>query len=146
MTRFCLEWGKLHLGDVSPQLIEAYMRKRQKEKVPRTNKVITPRTVNLEVQVLGRVFNKAIDWLYNGSAWRAYTAPRINTPNNHGTGCTLATAIAAFLAQGQTLEDAVQHAKDYLTAALQKSLDLGKGAGPLDHGWQHGDVPDDTTP
>jgi hydroxymethylpyrimidine/phosphomethylpyrimidine kinase len=79
---------------------------------------------------------EAIDWLYNGSAWRAYAAPRIDTPNNHGTGCTLATAIAAYLAQGQPIEDAVQHAKDYLTGALRHSLDLGKGAGPLHHQWQ----------
>jgi hydroxymethylpyrimidine kinase/phosphomethylpyrimidine kinase len=79
---------------------------------------------------------EAIDWLYNGSAWRAYAAPRIDTPNNHGTGCTLATAIAAYLAQGQSIEDAVQQSKDYVTGALRHSLDLGKGSGPLHHQWQ----------
>ena len=83
---------------------------------------------------------EAIDWLYNGGAWRAYTAPRIDTPNNHGTGCTLATAIAAYLAKGHSIEDAVRLSKDYVTGALQHSLNLGKGSGPLDHGWQQRDT------
>ncbi len=62
-------------------------------------------------------------------------APRIPTQNTHGTGCTLSSAIAAFLAQGLPLEQAVSSAKDYLTQALTKGADyrLGKGHGPVHH-------------
>ncbi len=56
--------------------------------------------------------------------------PRIGTANNHGTGCTLSAAIAAFLGQGQTLRDAVASAQRYLTAALAAAYAPGLGAGP----------------
>lgn len=58
---------------------------------------------------------------------------RIDNPNAHGTGCTLSSAIAGFLATGMELPDAVQHAKDYLTGALAAMLSLGHGRGPLNH-------------
>ena len=60
---------------------------------------------------------------------------RVSTTNTHGTGCTLASAIAAYLAAGFPLEPAVRAAKDYLTAALDNAnrLDVGKGSGPVDH-------------
>ncbi|MCL1881118.1 MAG: bifunctional hydroxymethylpyrimidine kinase/phosphomethylpyrimidine kinase [Oscillospiraceae bacterium] len=59
---------------------------------------------------------------------------RINNPNTHGTGCTLSSAIACNLAKGETLVDSVRLAKDYVTSAIQKQLNLGKGDGPLWHG------------
>ena len=60
---------------------------------------------------------------------------RIETRNTHGTGCTLSAAIAAGLAQGQGLEEAVRHAKAFVHAAIEAARDLaiGKGAGPVDH-------------
>ena len=61
---------------------------------------------------------------------------RIETQNTHGTGCTLSSAIASYLALGQPLDDAVPNAKDYLTGALSAGLDLGSGCGPVDHGWR----------
>ena len=62
-------------------------------------------------------------------------APRIETRNTHGTGCTLSSAIAAFLARGAGLADAVQSAKTYVTEALQAGADyrLGEGQGPVHH-------------
>ena len=60
---------------------------------------------------------------------------RINNPNTHGTGCTLSSAIAANLAKGEKLENAVEKAKDYISGALAAMLDLGKGSGPMDHAY-----------
>ncbi len=64
-----------------------------------------------------------------------FSAPRSENPNTHGTGCTLSSAIAANLAKGHPLEEAVRQAKDYLTGAIGYGLDLGQGHGPLWHGW-----------
>lgn len=77
----------------------------------------------------------SIDILFDGSDWLDYEAPRIETRNNHGTGCTLASAIAAGLAKGLPVRKAVEEAKQYLTAVLQAShdLSLGHGHGPMDH-------------
>ena len=58
---------------------------------------------------------------------------RLNTVNTHGTGCTLASAIAAYLARGYGLHDAVGKAKDYITEAIRHGLDIGKGHGPVNH-------------
>jgi len=64
-----------------------------------------------------------------------FSAPRSRNPNTHGTGCTLSSAIAANLAKGDSLGEAVARAKDYLTKAIGYGLDLGQGRGPLWHGW-----------
>jgi hydroxymethylpyrimidine/phosphomethylpyrimidine kinase len=62
-------------------------------------------------------------------------AERVDTQNNHGTGCTLSSAIASFLARGETIQDALSKAKDYLTGALRAGAvyRLGKGHGPVHH-------------
>lgn len=60
---------------------------------------------------------------------------RIANTNTHGTGCTLSSAIAANLAKGKSLEEAVKGAKNYISGALAAGLDLGKGSGPMDHGF-----------
>lgn len=61
--------------------------------------------------------------------------PRIVTENTHGTGCTLSSAIACYLAMGASLPDAVRSAKFYLTRALAHDLELGRGSGPVNHIW-----------
>lgn len=61
---------------------------------------------------------------------------RIDTPNTHGTGCTLSSAIACGLASGTGVRDAVVAGKAYVTEALSAGLDLGSGSGPLDHMWR----------
>ena len=65
-----------------------------------------------------------------------YEHPRIDTKNTHGTGCTLSSAIAAYLGQGETLQVACKKAKDYLTSAIQSAdiLNVGSGYGPVHHG------------
>lgn len=60
---------------------------------------------------------------------------RVDNPNNHGSGCTLSSAIASFLALGHALPEAVGMAKAYITAALEAGLDLGGGSGPLKHNY-----------
>jgi len=81
----------------------------------------------------GRMEGPATDVLYDGSNFLTFTSERIDTPNNHGTGCTLASAIAAGLARGLALPVAVQQAKDFVTAAMRASFPVGRGHGPLNH-------------
>ncbi|MDK1021590.1 MAG: bifunctional hydroxymethylpyrimidine kinase/phosphomethylpyrimidine kinase [Candidatus Hydrogenedentes bacterium] len=80
----------------------------------------------------------AIDVLYDGSEFETFSAPRIDTPNTHGTGCTYSAAITAKLAKGLNVRDAIGDAKEYLTGAIQHGFDLGKGPGPLNHFWNIG--------
>lgn len=75
----------------------------------------------------------ALDILYDGSDFLEYSSERIQTRNTHGTGCTYSAAIAANLALGHELKEAVAIAKRYITAAIRNSFDLGKGIGPLNH-------------
>jgi hydroxymethylpyrimidine/phosphomethylpyrimidine kinase len=75
----------------------------------------------------------ATDVLYNGRRFRVFTARRIVSRNTHGTGCTFSAAIAAQLARGRGLESAVERAKEYLTKALARGVDVGHGHGPVDH-------------
>jgi hydroxymethylpyrimidine/phosphomethylpyrimidine kinase len=83
--------------------------------------------------------DEAKDILYDGTSFRAYSAPRIVTRNTHGTGCTLSSAIAAYLVKGLPLEEAVAQAKAYLQAAIihAANLDFGAGAGPVAHFCRH---------
>ena len=64
-----------------------------------------------------------------------FRSERIENPNTHGTGCTMSSAIAAHLAKGETMEQAVSAAKSYIHGAIAAMLDLGAGSGPLDHGF-----------
>lgn len=76
---------------------------------------------------------EAKDILFDGETFFSFGARRINTKNTHGTGCTLSSAIAANLANGNKIGDAVQKAKDYVTMAIEHSLEIGKGHGPTNH-------------
>ncbi len=75
----------------------------------------------------------AVDILFDGSAFSRFPVPRILTKNSHGTGCTLASAIAAFLAQGEPLPGAVARAKEFVTLAIKFAQPMGKGRGPVNH-------------
>jgi len=77
----------------------------------------------------------AVDVLFDGRKFREYAVPRIDTRRTHGTGCTFASAIAAFLALQDPVEEAVQHAKDYLTEAMIHAEPIGHGHGPVSHFW-----------
>lgn len=76
---------------------------------------------------------EAVDVLVTDDTSRTYSVPRIDTPHTHGTGCTYASAIAANLAKGHGLEDAVERAKRYVTGAIRNALPLGQGRGPTNH-------------
>ena len=84
----------------------------------------------------GHKVGGADDLLWTPQGIRWYRGERIDNPNTHGTGCTLSSAIAANLAKGLALEEAIGQAKAYLTGALRAMLDLGHGSGPLNHGYQ----------
>jgi len=75
----------------------------------------------------------SVDLFFDGSAFRRYTTVRLESVNTHGTGCTLASAIAAFLARGEPLPVAIARAKEYITAAIRLARPLGKGHGPVNH-------------
>ena len=77
-----------------------------------------------------------VDWLLtvDGLAHR-FEGPRVRTRSSHGTGCTLASAIAAGVAEGYTLVSAIERARDYVVRALKSAPGLGQGHGPLNHGW-----------
>jgi len=73
------------------------------------------------------------DLLYDGSEFHLLTGPRIRTRNTHGSGCTFAAAIAAYLARGLPIVSAAFKAREYVQRAIQYSYPLGKGNGPLGH-------------
>lgn len=84
----------------------------------------------------GHSINDANDLLCRKGEFKWFRAERINNPNTHGTGCTLSSAIAANLAKGSDIDQAIAKAKEYLTGALRAGLDLGKGSGPLMHNYK----------
>ncbi|MDR3561213.1 MAG: bifunctional hydroxymethylpyrimidine kinase/phosphomethylpyrimidine kinase [Negativicutes bacterium] len=81
----------------------------------------------------GHLPGEACDLLYDGSRFTAFTNKRIDSKHTHGTGCTFSSAIAAGLAKGLAMEEAVQEAKVYITTAIQHGFSLGKGVGPTHH-------------
>ncbi|MDT0568369.1 bifunctional hydroxymethylpyrimidine kinase/phosphomethylpyrimidine kinase [Streptomyces sp. DSM 3412] len=83
----------------------------------------------------GHLPGEAVDLLTDGSEEHWLRAPRYDNRHTHGTGCTLASAIAAHLAGGRTVPDAVAAAKEYVTGAIAAGFALGGGIGPVDHGW-----------
>lgn len=78
---------------------------------------------------------ESTDILLDARGVRRFTAPRVNTLNTHGTGCTLSSAIAAGLAKGLPLDDAVAAGKNFISAAIGASnqLQIGRGHGPVHH-------------
>ena len=81
----------------------------------------------------GHLISDAVDMLYSQGTCHWFHSERIKNPNTHGTGCTLSSAIACNLAAGKSLPDSIRLAKVYLTGALKAGLNLGQGAGPLEH-------------
>lgn len=77
---------------------------------------------------------EAVDVFFDGEEFHYFRQPRIDTPNTHGTGCTLSAAICAALARGQSPLEAVAFGKQFITDAIRNSLDLGQGHGPTNPG------------
>ncbi|WP_030456604.1 bifunctional hydroxymethylpyrimidine kinase/phosphomethylpyrimidine kinase [Herbidospora cretacea] len=84
----------------------------------------------------GHLPGEPVDLLTDGETEYRYSAERHDNHHTHGTGCTLASAIAAHLAHGEDVPDAVRIAKDYVTGAIAHGFGLGAGIGPVDHAWQ----------
>jgi hydroxymethylpyrimidine/phosphomethylpyrimidine kinase len=82
---------------------------------------------------------KVTDLLYDGSDFIEFSSERIATRHTHGTGCTFASAIAAELAKGRSVADAVFTAKRFIDRAIQSPLGIGGGHGPLNHFAWRGD-------
>lgn len=81
----------------------------------------------------GHLDGKAVDVLFDGEKAIYLENERIQTKNTHGTGCTLSSAIAANMALGLSIAESVKKAKEYITIAIEHSLDIGKGVGPTNH-------------
>jgi hydroxymethylpyrimidine/phosphomethylpyrimidine kinase len=81
----------------------------------------------------GHLPGDAVDLYFDGRSFREFRSPRIETRHTHGTGCTYSAAIAAGLALGMPMEDAIARAKRFIEAAIRTNPGLGRGAGPLNH-------------
>jgi len=75
---------------------------------------------------------EATDLLFDGKEFAYLSSERLESQNTHGTGCVLSAAIAAQLAAGKPVKEAVQEAKSFITEAIKNGLNLGKGHGPCD--------------
>jgi hydroxymethylpyrimidine/phosphomethylpyrimidine kinase len=84
----------------------------------------------------GHLTGDAVDLLTDGTTDVRVRSPRLDNRHTHGTGCTLASALAGRLARGDDVPAAVRAAKRYVTGALRAGFALGSGIGPVDHGWQ----------
>ncbi|KAF1085514.1 Hydroxymethylpyrimidine/phosphomethylpyrimidine kinase [Sporotomaculum syntrophicum] len=81
----------------------------------------------------GHLAGDAVDVLYDGLHFDYLKGTRFDTPNTHGTGCTFSSAIAAYLAGGFSVPEAVREAKKYISGAIENSFALGHGVGPTHH-------------
>ena len=86
----------------------------------------------------GHLEGAPVDVLLAGDSWHEFRAPRLQTRHTHGTGCAYSAAIAACLARGMRLGDAVARAKQYINEAIQCAPGLGHGRGPINH---HAEAP-----
>ncbi len=100
------------------------------EEAARRIHVLGPRYVLIKG---GHLKGDAVDLLWNGRSFTEFTAPRVDSPNTHGTGCTFSAAIAAGLARGQALGDSIRSAKAYVTRAIREGFTAGHGVGQLRH-------------
>jgi hydroxymethylpyrimidine/phosphomethylpyrimidine kinase len=82
--------------------------------------------------------DQLVDLLFDGEMFTELQTTRIATRNTHGTGCTFASAIAANLALGHSLVDAVVRGQSYVAGAIEHALSIGQGHGPLNHFWRIG--------
>lgn len=79
--------------------------------------------------------NTAIDYYYNGKELNLLESEKYSNNNNHGTGCSLSSAIASYLSNGHDLTESLNLAKEYISGAIKAGIDIGKGSGPVNHFW-----------
>lgn len=100
------------------------------EEAARRIAALGPRTVLVKG---GHLKESATDLLWDGRTLTRFVAPRLESTSTHGTGCTYSSAIAAGLARGRPLVDAIREAKAYVTAAIREGFQPGRGVGALRH-------------
>jgi hydroxymethylpyrimidine/phosphomethylpyrimidine kinase len=131
-----------HVNLITPNLIEAELLLQLKINTPleqETAAINMGRKFKTNVLIKGGHFNglQSSDVLYRFDNAQCYWfhANRVHSPNTHGTGCSLSSAIASYHAQGYELNHAVDYAKKYLTKAIEagRTLKIGSGCGPIDH-------------
>lgn len=109
-----------------PVRTEAEMREAAERLVDRGARAVLLKGGHLEA-------GEVVDLLYAGGVARTWRRPKLETTSTHGTGCTLSAAIAAGLAHGRPLDDAVDDALDFVARAIRDAPGLGSGNGPLNH-------------
>ncbi len=134
----CVTDRLLPLATVAtPNCWEAELFINQKIKTPKDAGIAARKIADLGARAVlvkgGHLEGAAVDVLWDGDCETIFESERLNTGNTHGTGCTLASAIAANFAKGYGLHDAVDKAKNYITEAIRHGLDIGKGKGPTNH-------------
>lgn len=97
---------------------------------PKPKSLASRRTVLIKG---GHLLDEATDILFDGTDFHVFPALKVKTRNTHGTGCTLSSAIAALLARGFNIPQAIAGAKRYLEAALLSAPNIGHGSGPVNH-------------
>lgn len=105
---------------------------RERRQAARDLQALGPRAVVVKG---GHAEGDAVDILYDGSGYLELPAHRIDTPNTHGSGCVFSACITAELARGASVVDAVTAAKEFITAAIEDSLEVGHGHGPVNPMW-----------
>ena len=122
---------------VTPNLPEAEVISGMKVTMKEEMRPVAERILELGAKAVlvkgGHLNGSADDLLFDGSTERWFMGDRIDTKNTHGTGCTLSSSLAANLAQGLSLADAVAASKAYVTEAIEYSLPIGGGCGPTHH-------------
>ncbi|MGL4772085.1 MAG: bifunctional hydroxymethylpyrimidine kinase/phosphomethylpyrimidine kinase [Clostridium sp.] len=83
----------------------------------------------------GHLEGDAVDVLIGENCFEVFKSERFDRKNTHGTGCTLSSAVTAYLALGEPIENAVKLGKEYITEAIKNSFDIGQGVGPVHHFW-----------
>jgi hydroxymethylpyrimidine/phosphomethylpyrimidine kinase len=136
----CQEYLREHLikraSVITPNLLEASALTGLRVENQEAMKAAARKLVEMgarAVVVTGGHLDKAIDVLFDGSAPEVFVGDRVKPDNTHGTGCTFSSAIAANLALGRQLRDAVVLAKAYVTEAIRKAYVVGPGCIPLNH-------------
>lgn len=104
----------------------------KEDMLPAAKKIIALGVRNVLVKG-GHLSDSADDLLFDGLRETWFIGKHISTKNTHGTGCTLSSSLAANLAKGLPLVEAVRNSKQYVTNAIEHSLSLGKGCGPTHH-------------
>ncbi len=122
---------------VTPNLPEAEVlvgeKLKSEEEIRQAAKKIHAMGVRYVIMKGGHREGEAVDLLFDGESFHEFWAERVLTPHTHGTGCTFSAGLAACLAKGMTVPEAVQAVKAYLTEALKQAFPIGGGKSPVHH-------------